>query len=691
MNRGQGLILNGEIILTGMVMGDEELAYCDEVDGVFTPQMVREALQEFTGTVTVRLTSSGGYVYAGEAIRSMLARHPGGVKIIVEGIAASAASLIFMAGQPRVMSEGSILMIHDPSNISLGTEADMLRDAAVLGYTADTYAAVYATAAGIGTDEARAIMRAETWYNAADAIAAGFADEVLALPAAAARMSVDGARAAFATMRHGLATRLARKNTGAQTASGPSAAAGGFPAVMAASEEAVMPDNVLPAATVATLAPVMAAVTVSPEATATEIVMAERQRQRDIRMMAAPFLLSTALVAADVEALIDNGTSAADAGQRFMTTMAATQPTIRRPGAVITRDEGDTLRAGIASALSAQLCAKDLAPADPGMAFMNVSICEMAAKLTGFSGSLRTPGARQQVLMNATLSRGDFTGIFENALNKALLDRYEVQLPTYREIARIKSFNDFRAHPMVRTGDYPRLKAINEGGEIKFGTFGEKRETAVLTSYGTGLRISRQMLIDDEMGAIADLIGDYGSMISDYEEETFYTFMGAAVLASDGLAVWLTAATRLNLAAAGTAINVNSLSAAKAAMRKQVSIDGSKLNIMPMILLVGPDKETEAQQLVTSLTPAQSTNVNPFSGTLKVVVSAQITGNTWYLFADPARRGGQCFVYGYLNGAEAPRVRTDEPFGQQGWAMTVEHDFGLGAVDFRGTYKNAGA
>jgi hypothetical protein len=126
-------------------------------------------------------------------------------------------------------------------------------------------------------------------------------------------------------------------------------------------------------------------------------------------------------------------------------------------------------------------------------------------------------------------------------------------------------------------------------------------------------------------------------------------------------------------------------------MRKQASIDGMKLNITPSILLIGPDKEVEALQLVTAITPAQPSNVNPFTGRLEVVVSAQVTGTNWFLFADPAGPGGACFVYGYLDGFTGPRLRTDQPFGTQGWQATLEHDFGMGARDFRGTYKNPGA
>ena len=66
-----------------------------------------------------------------------------------------------------------------------------------------------------------------------------------------------------------------------------------------------------------------------------------------------------------------------------------------------------------------------------------------------------------------------------------------------------------------------------------------------------------------------------------------------------------------------------------------------------------------------------------------------MSGNNWYLFADPEY--GSNYRWGYLDGYEAPRVRTDEPFGVQGFAMSVEHDFGVGATDYRFGYKNPGA
>jgi hypothetical protein len=141
-----------------------------------------------------------------------------------------------------------------------------------------------------------------------------------------------------------------------------------------------------------------------------------------------------------------------------------------------------------------------------------------------------------------------------------------------------------------------------------------------------------------------------------------------------------------NLAAVGSEITPTALSDGRMAMRKQTSIDGHALNLSPSILLVGPSRETEAEMMVAAITPTNADAVNPFSGKLKPVVTSEIGDGGWYLLSERA----PCWVYGFLEGAEAPRVRTEEPFGTQGFSMTVEHDFGFGAADFRGGFKNPG-
>ena len=674
-----------EIVLYGTV----GMSWWDEE--YFTARQVREQLSAISGDITVRINSGGGVASEGQAIYTMLVDHPGKVTVIVDGVAASAASLIAMAGDEIVMRLGAWMLIHDPATpwtMGRGTEADHIKEAECLGVISNAYADIYATRSGMSRDEARRVMRDETVMDGQMAVDMGFATDVDADAQASAAARFDyriyeNAPREVREASRTLGRAPVREAVMAMIAGQPRKAR--KEPHMADKQETAAPDAAVKSEPVNET--VEKTEPEAPEAVAS--VAAERVRARRILEMSA----MGNMPADFAETHISSGTSAEAVLDLIMAKRRETtdmdSPMQGQPTTRVLRDERDTRRAGMTQAMVAQMRRRD-PETDQARPFMDKSLVEMAAICADWKGPIRSAGDKIEVFMAASHSRSDFSGIFENALNKSLLERYEIAAPTYREISRQRNFRDFRVHPMVRAGDFPKLQPVAENGEIKFGTFGEKRETAILSSYGVGLRISRQMMIDDDLGAIDDMLGDYGASVADFEEETFYAFMASATLASDSTAVFHTSS-HGNLAGSGTAIDVAALGAGRAAIRKQTTIDGKKMNMSPSILLVGPDKETQADALVTTITANAAASVNPFSGRLRVVVSAQITGNNWYLFVDPARAGGACFVHGFLDGASAPRVRMDEPFGQQGVAMTVEHDFGVGAVDYRGAYKNPGA
>lgn len=177
--------MSNEIVLEGSV------GYSWWGEDSFTPSDVRTMLDGRSGPLTVRLNSGGGIATDGQAIYSMLVAYPGEVTVIVEGIAASAASLIAMAGDKIVMPLGALLIIHDPASMWVdgrGTEADHLKAAEALAVLSKAYAGIYAKRAGITVEAARKIMRAETYYDGEAAVAAGFAtavDDSVELAAAA--------------------------------------------------------------------------------------------------------------------------------------------------------------------------------------------------------------------------------------------------------------------------------------------------------------------------------------------------------------------------------------------------------------------------------------------------------------------------------------------------------------------------
>jgi ATP-dependent protease ClpP protease subunit len=139
----------------------------------FTAQMAK-----LKGPLECHVNSGGGEVHDGIAIGNALRSHKGPVTMVVDGIAASIASVIVQAGQDRVMQPGSMLMVHDASTLTWGDQAEMLKTAEVLGKNSDNIAQIYADRAGGTPAQWRNTMKQETWYTADEAVAAGLADRV---------------------------------------------------------------------------------------------------------------------------------------------------------------------------------------------------------------------------------------------------------------------------------------------------------------------------------------------------------------------------------------------------------------------------------------------------------------------------------------------------------------------------------
>ena len=127
--------------------------------------------------IQLRINSPGGNAWDGVAIMNTLRRHRARVEVTVDGIAASAASLIAMAGDHIVMNRSSQMMIHDTSGMAWGNAATMRETADLLDKLSDSYADAYAKRAGGTRAQWRDAMRAETWYTAEEAVLAGLADE----------------------------------------------------------------------------------------------------------------------------------------------------------------------------------------------------------------------------------------------------------------------------------------------------------------------------------------------------------------------------------------------------------------------------------------------------------------------------------------------------------------------------------
>lgn len=164
---GRTLYLDGAIA--------EESWYGDEV----TPKQFKQELMSGDGDIVIWINSPGGDVIAASQIYNMLMDYRGNVTVKVDGIAASAASVIAMAGTKVMISPTGLMMIHNPMTMAFGDAEEMDRAKAMLGEVKESIINAYEMKTGLSRAKISHLMDSESWFNARKAVEMGFADEIL--------------------------------------------------------------------------------------------------------------------------------------------------------------------------------------------------------------------------------------------------------------------------------------------------------------------------------------------------------------------------------------------------------------------------------------------------------------------------------------------------------------------------------
>ncbi|WP_394526867.1 head maturation protease, ClpP-related [Lacrimispora sp. JR3] len=164
---GRTLYLDGEI--------SDETWYGDEV----TPELFRRELESGNGDITVWINSPGGDVFAAAQIYNMLMDYKGNVTVKVDALAASAASVIAMAGTMVQMSPVAMMMIHNPMTVAIGDSEEMKKAGSMLDEVKESIMNAYEIKTGLNRPKISHLMDAESWFNARKAVELGFADEIL--------------------------------------------------------------------------------------------------------------------------------------------------------------------------------------------------------------------------------------------------------------------------------------------------------------------------------------------------------------------------------------------------------------------------------------------------------------------------------------------------------------------------------
>ena len=144
-----------------------------------TPALFRDELSKVSGNLTVWLNSPGGDVFAASQIYSMLKNHKGKVTVKIDGIAASAASVVAMAGDETLIAPTALMMIHDPSTCATGNKSDMEKAIILLDEVKESIINAYETKSHLSRNKIAKLMSDETWLNAKKAHEMGFVDGIL--------------------------------------------------------------------------------------------------------------------------------------------------------------------------------------------------------------------------------------------------------------------------------------------------------------------------------------------------------------------------------------------------------------------------------------------------------------------------------------------------------------------------------
>lgn len=349
-------------------------------------------------------------------------------------------------------------------------------------------------------------------------------------------------------------------------------------------------------------------------------------------------------------------------------------------------DRRDHVRAGVASALLHRHNPTDHKLEDVGREFRGYSLLELARLCCEVEG-IRTQGMGKMELARAGLhSTSDFPLILANVANKRLRAAYEAAPQTFRPWVRPTTRPDFKSASVVQLGDAPSLLKVPEGGEIKRGTIGEAAESYALATYGRIVAVTRQTIVNDDLGAFTRLPEMFGRAAADLESDLVYAQIITNPTMADGTALFH--ADHGNLGSG--VISVTSLGAGRAAMRKQTGLGGRLINVQASFLLVPPELETLAQQFTSSAyVPNQSSTINPFTSLTPIAEPRLTDAAPWYLVASPGQV--DTVELAYLDGQQGVYLESRVGFDVDGLELKARLDAASKVIDWRGFFKSTGA
>lgn len=649
--------------------GVAEVMLYDDIGawGISARQFARDlAALGDVSQINLRIHSGGGDVMDGTAMYNILRGHSARVEVYIDGMAASMASVVAMAGDVIYMPANSMMMIHKPWGGQVGDADDMREYADLLDKVEGTLIQAYARKSGKSVDEIAALLKVTTWMDGNEAVAAGFADQVLEPIKAAAQLN---------------SKRLEEYTS--------------MPPHM---KNLMNPRNSVPTPPVVPVvepAPPVANASLSNEQILAQGIAVEASRRNAISAAFASFsghetLRDTCLGDTACTVEVANAKLLAAIGEK--TTPTASQ---RHPGHV---SNGNIVGDGVRASLYGRLGMEEN---EADNAYNHMTLRELArASLSDRGIGVASLRPMDMVGLAFTHDSSDFGNILLDASHRSLLQGWEQAEETYQLWTKKGRLSDFKVANRVGLGSFSTLREVRPGAEYKYITLGDSGETIRLATYGEIFSINRQAIINDDLDALSAIPRLMGEAARATIGDLVYDTLTNNGKMKDGKPLF--DASRKNLFTGNaSALSIEAMSTAKTAMALQktkAAKDGDKtrtLNIRPAFLLCPVALEDKANQLIRSASvPNAQVNagvVNPMKDFAQVISDPRLddaSSSSWYL---AGKQNSDTIEVAYLDGVDVPYIDQMEGFTSDGIATKVRIDAGVSALDARGLNKSVGA
>jgi len=608
--------------------------------------------------INLHIHSPGGDVFDGIAIYNLLKNHPANVTVYIDGLAASMASVIAMAGKEIIMPENAMMMIHKPWGIQGGDAEDMRKYADLLDRVENTLIPAYASKTGKTPEELAEMLSAETWLNGKECVEQGFADK-LAEPLVAMASIKSRKLEDFEKMPNEIKNMLFK----------PQGNAGANPAPQATPTQPApaAPANQAPTAPVDNTAQVQAEL---------------NKRNADIKAVFAPF--GTTHNDLLVECLGDLSITADQAKDKLLAKLGAGTTPSAAPIAYAGNGNivGDSVKQSLLARAGID---KDKADAKDN-AYNAMTLRELArASLVDRGISVSGHNAMSMVGLAFTHSSSDFGQILIDVAHKSLLKGWETAAENFDQFTSRGTLTDFRAAKRVGLGDFGYLPQVGEGEEYTYGTIGDEGASVALATYGQLFTITRQAILNDDMHLLTKIPEKMGQAARATIAKLVFALLSGNAKAQDGKALF--DASHKNTIT-NAVLDLANIDKGIQMMNGFVNARGEPLAIEPEFMLLPTSMYTRGLQLIKSASvegaDANSGIINPLRDIVTPVKSARLQAadeKSWYLINKEA------IEVSYLDGIDTPYMEQQNGFTVDGVSTKVRIDAGVNVIDYRGIVK----